>query len=116
MANRFVPVTILWSRLIKTRDGREVRLRMDPKSPANSRTGRKFDFIEMPAVSLPVIEEADVIVVGGGTAGFIAATASARTGAKTILVERWGYLGGCSTAPYNTGINKFGDTDGNQVI
>lgn len=57
-----------------------------------------------------------MIVVGGGTAGFIAATAAARTGAKTVLVERWGYLGGCSTAPYNTGINKFGDKDGNPII
>ena len=72
--------------------------------------------IRVPAEDLPVIEKADVIVVGGGTSGFIAATASARTGADTILVERYGYLGGCSTAPYNTSVNKFGDTDGNQVI
>ncbi len=63
-----------------------------------------------------MVDEADVIVVGGGTAGFIAATAAARTGASIILVERYGYLGGCSTAPYNTSVNKFGDTDGNQVI
>ena len=36
----------------------------------------------------------DVAVVGGGPAGIMAATASARTGAKTLLVERNGYLGG----------------------
>lgn len=72
--------------------------------------------IEMPAESLPVLDEADVVVVGGGTAGFIAAVASARTGANTILVERYGYLGGCSTAPYNTGLGWFGDSENNLII
>lgn len=40
---------------------------------------------------------ADVVVVGGGTAGTIAAIAAARAGAKTILVERGSQLGGTST-------------------
>ena len=72
--------------------------------------------IEVPAESLPVMGEFDVVVVGGGTSGFIAATASARTGAKTILVERFGYLGGCTTAPYNTGLSRFYNSDGDQII
>jgi hypothetical protein len=38
--------------------------------------------------------EYDVVVVGGGTAGVAAAIASARAGAKTILIERFGVLGG----------------------
>ncbi|VGO13790.1 hypothetical protein PDESU_02347 [Pontiella desulfatans] len=42
---------------------------------------------------LPV-REFDVVVAGGGTAGVIAAIAAARTGAKTILVEGKGYVGG----------------------
>ncbi len=36
----------------------------------------------------------DVIVVGGGVTGFVAATAAARNGAKTLLIERDGSLGG----------------------
>ena len=40
----------------------------------------------------------DVIVAGGGTAGALAAIAAARQGAKTLVVERFGHLGG--TAVY----------------
>jgi len=40
----------------------------------------------------------DVIVVGGGTGGFIAAIAAAREGAKVLVIERYGFLGGTATA------------------
>lgn len=36
----------------------------------------------------------DVVVAGGGTAGVVAAIAAARTGAKTVLIEQKGYVGG----------------------
>jgi ribulose 1,5-bisphosphate synthetase/thiazole synthase len=72
--------------------------------------------IDFPATRLPVMAEADVCVVGGGTAGFCAGVAAARTGAKTILVERFGYLGGCLTSTYNTTPGWFGDSEGNQII
>jgi len=40
----------------------------------------------------------DVVVVGGGAAGVAAALAAAGTGARTALVERYGFLGGMATA------------------
>ncbi len=40
----------------------------------------------------------DVVVAGGGTAGVAAAIAAARTGARTLLLERYGLLGGMATA------------------
>ena len=51
------------------------------------------DFYEEQAKKLPA-RHFDVVVVGGGTAGVIAAIAAARQGAKTILVESKGYPGG----------------------
>ncbi|MBN1147106.1 MAG: FAD-dependent oxidoreductase [Anaerolineales bacterium] len=46
--------------------------------------------------------ETGVLVVGGGPAGAIAAIAAARQGCSTILVERYGFLGGASTTVLDT--------------
>lgn len=46
---------------------------------------------------LPVSATCDVVVIGGGAAGIAAAVAAARTGAQTMLVERYGFLGGLAT-------------------
>jgi hypothetical protein len=52
----------------------------------------------------PVLIETEVVVVGSGPAGLAAALASARTGAKTLLVERYGCLGGNMT---QVGVESF---------
>ena len=46
------------------------------------------------SLKTPIVMECDVLVAGGGTAGTIAALAAARNGAKTVLIERHGHLGG----------------------
>ncbi|MBX5492565.1 MAG: FAD-dependent oxidoreductase [Chloroflexi bacterium] len=51
-----------------------------------------------PARRTPVVREAEVVVLGGGPAGIAAAVAAAREGARTLLVERYGFLGGMGTA------------------
>ena len=50
-----------------------------------------------PAKEIPIFHQTDVVVVGGGPAGFAAAIAAAKTGAKVALVERYGSLGGLFT-------------------
>ncbi len=47
--------------------------------------------------SVPVVAETDVLVVGGGPGGLAAALGSARAGVDTLLVERFGCLGGNMT-------------------
>jgi hypothetical protein len=57
-----------------------------------------------PARSTAPERVADVLVAGGGPAGLAAAVAAARNGADTLLVERYGFLGGNMTAGY---VNPF---------
>ena len=51
-----------------------------------------------PAREAPIAGRSEVLVVGGGPAGVGAALAAARTGARTTLVEGYGFLGGMWTA------------------
>jgi flavin-dependent dehydrogenase len=51
-----------------------------------------------PAQEIPIRHTADVIVLGGGPGGLGAAVMAARAGAKTLLIERYGYLGGMASA------------------
>ena len=64
---------------------------------------------------LPVAAEYDVIVCGGGAAGIGAALAAAEKGAKTALIERFGFLGGMATAGYVNPMSEFA-YNGRQVV
>src|SRR5437763_16856726 len=60
--------------------------------------------IEEPARKIPLYGEYEVVVLGGGPAGIAAAAAAARAGRRTLLIERYGFLGGMGTA---AGVTNF---------
>jgi hypothetical protein len=72
--------------------------------------------VEEPARSVPVYGRCEVLVVGGGPAGFAAAVAAAREGADVVLVERYGCLGGLSTGGLVIWIDRMTDWQGNLVV
>jgi hypothetical protein len=55
-------------------------------------------FVPEPERNTPLLAEHEVVVLGGGPAGIAAAAAAGRAGRSTILVERYGFLGGAGTA------------------
>ena len=57
--------------------------------------------------TIPVVASYDVIVCGGGPSGMIAAIAAAREGARTAIIERYGFFGGMATSGYVTPISVF---------
>ena len=72
-----------------------------------------MDRILEPERSIPVVADVEVLVCGGGVAGVAAAVCAARGGAKTMLLERYGFLGGLAinglvitTPPLDNGINR----------
>lgn len=54
--------------------------------------------IEIPAEKLPVVEEADLCVIGGSCTGVFAAIRAARLGAKVVLIEKQNRFGGVATS------------------
>ena len=75
---------------------------MPARSVGNSLLPAKT--IEEPARKIPLYGEYEVTVLGGGPAGIAAAVASARAGRRTLLIERYGFLGGMGTA---AGVTNF---------
>lgn len=73
------------------------------------------EMIAEPAREIPVVAEVDVLVCGGGPAGTAAAVAAGRAGARTMLVERYGCLGGLATGGLVIVLPPL-TRDGHQVI
>ncbi len=57
----------------------------------------------------------DIIVIGGGTSGVVAATQAARCGASTLLIEKTGMLGGTVTNAGVAAVSSF-HAHGRQII
>jgi NADPH-dependent 2,4-dienoyl-CoA reductase/sulfur reductase-like enzyme len=58
---------------------------------------------------LPIIARPDVLVCGAGLAGIGAAVAAARSGARTMVIERMGFAGGFFTAIIGSASDGFMD-------
>ena len=82
-------------------NGRTLGQNLKPFSSDNT------DIYREPEKELQVYGNYDVIVVGGGPAGFAAALSSIRNGANTIIIERFPFFGGTATASLMTNINGY---------
>src|SRR5258708_29135483 len=60
--------------------------------------------ITEPTRKVPLYGEYEVAVLGGGPAGIAAAVSASRAGKRTLLIERYGFLGGMGTA---AGVTNF---------
>ncbi len=69
-----------------------------------------------PGREIKVLKEADVVVVGGGPGGFASAISAARSGAKTVLLERYGHLGGMASGGLVNIFPNLSDISGKQRI
>ncbi|MDO9404398.1 MAG: FAD-dependent oxidoreductase [Polaromonas sp.] len=91
--------------------------RSDINSRQTERRQRGFhgEVSELPR-QIPVHDETDVLVLGGGPSGVAAAIAAARGGARVILLERYNHLGGLSTGGLVIWIDRMTDWSGAHVI
>ncbi|HEX7474974.1 MAG TPA: FAD-dependent oxidoreductase [Dehalococcoidales bacterium] len=81
-----------------------------------NKKGLEMGTIQEDIRQIPIYQESDVVVVGGGPAGIGAAVAAARNGAKTTLLERYGHLGGMATGGLVMVIMPMSDGTNEQQI
>lgn len=79
---------------------------------SSDKDGLKNGVFVEPKQEIPLARHADVIVCGGGPAGFAAAISAARHGARTSLIEMHGCLGGVWTAGLLSNIIDFREKNG----
>jgi len=73
-------------------------------------------FVDLPNSLVPVTSAVDVLIVGGGSAGFSAAVAAARNGADVLLLERFSYIGGLATGGLIILLLTMDDGAGRQAV
>jgi len=73
-------------------------------------------FVDLPNSLVPVTSAVDVLIVGGGSAGFSAAVAAARNGAEVLLLERFSYIGGLATGGLIILLLTMDDGAGRQAV
>ena len=78
--------------------------------------GSSMKTIIEPANEIRVLREAEVVVVGGGPGGHAAAVSAARGGADTVLLERYGHLGGMASGGLVIMIPHLSDGTERQII
>ncbi len=69
-----------------------------------------------PERRIPLVETYDVVVAGGGTAGIIATVAARRMGARVLLLERGGFLGGHLAAQLLEHSAGWFDANGRPIV
>ncbi len=83
--------------------------------PSFLQAGEKQPTLSIKNQKIAIDSQWDVIVVGGGPAGCTAATAAAREGAKTLLIEATGQLGGMGTTGMIPAWCPFSDGEKNHL-
>jgi hypothetical protein len=73
--------------------------------------------VQSPVRDIPVLTDTDVLVIGGSPTGVAAAIGAAREGARVMLLERFGFLGGQMTAGLMLTIHRpFWDAHGRRIV
>lgn len=73
-------------------------------------------FITEPSRQIELLDDYDVVVIGGGPAGVCASLAASRGGLKTLLIEQSGCLGGIATAGLHSKVAQFKESRGPKEI
>jgi glycine/D-amino acid oxidase-like deaminating enzyme len=89
---------------------------LETRGVPNTPHGESLGALPETPRTIPVIGDVDVIVAGGGPAGWAAAVAAARGGARTVLIERYGYLGGMATGALVIALDHWDDFDKKETV
>ena len=90
--------------------------RLVPTAKWAHECGPAFLYLAVCSILGSMRSQYDIIVVGGGLAGCAAAVASAREGKQTLLLERFGYLGGWATAALVNPFMTHRASDGKPLV